>query len=110
MERARQRYSADYRGIALNALVSGFSSLTATGFLDVAGAVSRTSVPVVFVILFVFQVVPKLLVEFNKSYRVNKAKREGFSEGLLEDDFDETKTKLSFTDYVMGMFEHASYF
>lgn len=111
LEKARQRYKIDYKGIGLNTAVSATSSLTATGLLNFVQNIPVDQMPVVVAVLFVAQVLPKLLVELNKSYARNKAKREGFSEGLLNDDFDsESKNRRTTIDDFFSLCEHTSYF
>lgn len=110
LERARDRYGIDYKGILLNTGVSVFSSVTATSLLNFVQSVPVEQMPVIFGVLFVAQVLPKLLVELNKRYARNKAKREGFSEGLLNDDFKPEKNKMTALDFFFSMCDHASYF
>lgn len=110
-ERAQQRYRMDYAGILLNTLVSATSSLTAAGLLNFVKSVPPSEMPVIVAVIFVAQIVPKLMVELNKRYKVNKAKRKGFSDGVLSDSFDDGsgdgKTTL---DIIFWMCDHASYF
>jgi len=111
LERARQRYEMDYKGIVLNTLVSATSSVTAAGLLNFVQSVPQSQLPIIVGVIFVAQILPKLLVELNRNYRVNKAKREGYSEGLLEDDFGGDKSvKATALDHFLSMCEHASYF
>ena len=98
----------DYRGILLNTAVSATSSLTATGLLNFVQSIPMEQMPVVIGVLFVAQVLPKLLVELNKRYIRNKARREAFSEGLLNDNFDTNESTTLKTFF--SMCEHASYF
>lgn len=107
-ERARERYHIDYKGILLNTLVSATSSLTATGLLNFVQSIPVSQMPVVIAVLFVAQVLPKLLVEVNKSYARNKAMRKGFKEGLLNDSFDTDESTTVKTFF--SMCDHVSYF
>lgn len=108
-EKASNRYDMDYYGIFLNTAVSATSSITASGLLGWVSSVPESQLPVIFVVFFVAQVVPKLLVETNKRYRINKAKQEGYSEAILEKGLG-SETKAAAFNYFFYMCEHASYF
>lgn len=112
LKRARKRYKMDYKGIILNTAVSATSSLTATGLLSALQSIPTGQLPLVVGVLFMAQVLPKLLVELNKSYARNKAKREAFSEGLIQDDFNDSNKRKGLTtlDIFFDLCDHASYF
>lgn len=103
---ADDRYDIDYQGIILNTLVSATSSLTATGLLNFVQTVPVSQMPVIFLVIFVAQILPKILVEYNKSYRVNKAKKEGFKDGFTTP----SDTKKTTSELFFSFCESASYF
>lgn len=113
LERARKRYDMDYRGILLNSFVSILSSASATAITSALTAIPASQLPAVAVAIFVAQILPKVLIEVHKSYIKNKAMREGFSEGLLNDSFDEgstnSKSKTTLSSFL-SMCEHMSYY
>lgn len=111
-KQAKERYRLDYKGILLNAGVSAMSSITASGFLNIVQAIPLQQLPLTLLILFVAQVLPKLIVELNKRHARNRARREGYKEGLLNDDFrSETENvKMNTSNFFISMCEHASYF
>lgn len=106
--KAKDRYQMDYKGILLNTLVSATSSLTAASLLNFVKSVPPSEMPLIVGIIFVAQIIPKLLVEVNKRYQINKAKREGFSDGALTDDFDNNKSTT--LEILLDLCEHASYY
>lgn len=107
---AEQRYSMDYKGILLNTGVSALSSVTATGVLNFFQTVPASQLPVVVAVLFVAQVLPKLLVELNKSYVRNKAKQKAFRAGLLENRFESGNKDKGMVETFFSFCDHASYF
>jgi len=111
-EKAKERYSIDYKGILLNTAVSILSSVSATAVTSFLTAVPASQLPAVAAGIFVAQVLPKLFIELHRSYIRNKAIREGYSEGLLNDDFgdDSTESKPSTTDHIISMCESMSYY
>lgn len=110
-EIADKKYDLDFIGILLNTLVSATSSLTATGLLNFVQSLPSDKMPLIFAVVFVAQVVPKLLLELNKAYRVNKAKRKGYEQGLLDDRVDGKESiKSVFSRSILYFCEHATYF
>jgi hypothetical protein len=112
LEKARERYEMDYKGILLNTVVSLLSSVSATAVTSFLTTVPAGQLPAVAAGIFVAQVLPKLFIELHKSYFRNKARREAYSEGLLNDDFgdDSTNSKPSTTDHIISMCESMSYY
>jgi len=99
----------------LNTGVSVLSSATATGVTSAITAIPMSQLPVVALAIFVAQILPKLVIELNKAYFRNKARREAYSEGLLNDDFGAEKSKSksvgsTFFDHFLSFCEHAAYF
>lgn len=107
-KKAREVYEFDKKGVVLNTLVSATSSLTAGGLLSFVENVPEGQMPLIILIIFVAQVVPKLLVELNKAYRVNQARREGFSRGYAESKHIDESSRWA--KGFFDMCEHASYF
>lgn len=112
LRKARERYNIDYKGILLNTGVSVLSSATATGVTSAITTIPMSQLPVVAFAIFVAQILPKLVIELNKAYFRNKARREGYKEGLLNDDFSEKSEKAKATAFntFISLCEHASYF
>lgn len=113
MEKARERYDIDYKGILLNTAVSVLSSVSATAVTSFLTTVPASQLPAVAAGIFVAQVLPKLFIELHKSYFRNKARREAYSEGLLNDNFgddDSTSSKPSTTDHLISLCESMSYY
>lgn len=113
-ERARERYNIDYKGIMLNALVSVLSSASATAVTSFLTAVPASQLPAVAAGIFLAQVLPKLVIEIHRSYIRNKARREAYSEGLLNDRFDrdddvESSKSSTLARFISGC-EHSSYY
>jgi len=107
---ADERYNIDYKGIIMNTLVSATSSLTATGLLNFVQSVPVSQMPVIFLVIFVAQILPKILVEYNKSYRVNQAKKQGFTDGFVTSGDDGGSTKHTTSELFFSLCESASYF
>jgi hypothetical protein len=105
-ERADKRYSIDYRGVFLNAAISVFSSVTATGFTSFFTNTPPSQLPFVALAIFFAQVVPKVLIELHKSYLRAKYKSEGFYEGITT----ESKKKLKPVERAVSFCEHAAYY
>jgi len=113
LERARKRYDMDYKGILLNSLASIFSSVTATSVTSALTAIPASQLPVVAAGIFLAQILPKVIIELHKSYFRNKARQEAYSEGLLDDNFDDdgtnSKSKTTLSSFL-SMCEHMSYY
>lgn len=115
LKKARERYNIDYKGILLNTAVSVLSSATATGVTSAITSIPVSQLPVIAFAIFVAQILPKLVIELNKAYFRNKARREAYSEGLLNEDF-ETQSKsesadlTTITDHLISFCDHAAYF
>jgi len=105
---AHERYDLDVKGIFLNTLVSATSSITAGGLLGFVKSVSASELPMIVGVVFVAQVVPTLVVELNKAYTVNQAKKSGYEQGVIEsENVDGTK---SLAGKCIGVCEHVSYY
>jgi len=102
----------DYKGILLNTVVSLLSSVSATAVTSFLTTIPAGQLPAVAAGIFVAQVLPKLFIEVHKSYFRNKARREAYSEGLLNDTFgdDSKKSKSSTSNYIISLCESASYY
>jgi len=112
-KKAENRYNIDYKGIFLNTAVSVLSSATATGVTSAITSIPMSQLPVVAFAIFVAQILPKLVIELNKAYFRNKARREAYQEGLLNDDFGSEKSKnakMTAFDHLLSFCEHAAYF
>ena len=109
LEKARERYKIDFKGILLNTIVSVLSSVSATAVTSFLTSIPASQLPAVAAGIFVAQVLPKLFIELHKSYFRNKARREAYSEGLLNDDFGDD-SKSSTTDHFISMCESMSYY
>jgi len=108
-QKAKDRYDFDIFGILLNTLVSATSSLTAGGLLSLVESTESSRMPLIVGVIFVAQVVPKLLVELSKAYRVNQAKRDGYERGFVESNsLDREENRVA--DYCVSLCDHSSYF
>lgn len=107
---AEERFDVDYTGLVLNTLVSATSSITASGLLSTIESIPREELPLVFAVVFVAQVLPKLMVEANKRYQKTRAKIEGYQHGLLEDDEFGKGRSRTLRGRFLALCEHASYF
>jgi len=85
MSEAKQRYKVDKKAIILNSAVSGTSTLTVGGILKFLSATPTGQMPLILTAVFTAQVLPKLLVEYNKRYHTVKAQREAFRDGRTYD-------------------------
>jgi len=107
-EKAKRRYKIDYKGILLNTAVSLLSSVSATAVTSFLTTIPASQLPAVAAGIFIAQVLPKLVIELHKSYFRNKARREGYKQGLKDsDDWDGTK---STTDHIISLCESMSYY
>lgn len=113
-ERAREKYQIDYKGIALNTVVSILSSASATAVTSFLTSVPASQLPAVAAGIFIAQVLPKLFIELHKSYFRNKARRKAYSEGLLNDNFGDDDngngSKSSTVNHLLSFCEHVSYY
>jgi|AKVG01.1.fsa_nt_gi Na+/glutamate symporter len=107
LKQARKRYQIDYKGIVLNTVVSILSSASATAVTSFLTEVPAGQLPAVAAGIFIAQVLPKLFIEVHKSYFRNKARREAYSEGLLNDDFD---SKGKSQNILISACDSASYY
>lgn len=105
---AHDRYELDMKGILLNTLVSATSSVTAGGLLGFVKSVSASELPMIVGVVFVAQVVPKLVVELNKAYTVNQAKKSGYERGVIESENIEGTKNMA--GKCIGVCKHISYY
>lgn len=109
-KKAIERYEVDVGGVILNTLVSATSSVTAGALLNFVKSVPTDQMPLIIGIVFFAQVVPKLLVELNRAYAANQAKREGYSQGYIESSsLEDTRDGTRFKGFF-DLCERASYF
>lgn len=111
MSKAKKKYKVDKKAIALNSMVSSTSTLTVGAILQFFETVPTGKMGLILFAVFSAQVLPKIIVEYNKRYQVVKAQREAFREGL---EYDTKEMALKWPANLLFLFfsalDQATYF
>lgn len=91
-ELSESRYEIDYKGLLYTSIYSALSGITGGAVLQSIGTIGAESLPVAAGIVFLCQLIPKIIKELNDRHEIVEAKRDGYRAAILENDREELKT------------------